>query len=119
MPHLSKKRFSISPKKAKMDFVQIDAIINLRVPHIGEDIFNNLGVDDLIRCEKVSEIWKVLAATVMNRKILHGQCKGQLLEECLNGEYGKTWFMWTIEKGLDQTVKKLMPNLSLTDINSY
>ena len=140
MSHLSKKRFSTShalksAKKAKMDFVHIDAIINLSVPHIGEDIFNNLGVDDLIHCEKVSKTWKVLAETVMNKKILHGQWKGQLLKECLkkettdivkillvNGhdfcdEYGKTCFMWAIENGLEQTVKNLLPNLSLTDIN--
>ena len=34
-----------------------DKIINLRIPHIGEQIFANLSFEDLIKCLMVSPTW--------------------------------------------------------------
>ena len=61
---------------------QLQDVINHRIPHVGEQIFENLLTDDLIQCEKVSRSWKLLA-----EKILHKKWKGKLFEAC---EAGKT-----------------------------
>ena len=64
-----------------MEIVHIDTIINLGIPHVGENIFASLEADDLIQCRKVLDTWKVLAA-----KILLVQWKGKLLEACQEGK---------------------------------
>ena len=64
-----------------MEIVHIDTIINLGIPHVGENIFKSLETKDLIECLKVSETWKILAGN-----ILLPRWKGKLLEACQEGQ---------------------------------
>ena len=66
-----------------MDIVQvhINEVINLTVPHVGEQIFGGLETDDLIHCLKVSNIWRDLA-----EKTLLSKWTGKLLEACRKGK---------------------------------
>ena len=68
-------------KKAKMDFVHIDTIINVAIPHVAEDIFKNLSDNDLIQCRQVSKTWKVFA-----EKFLLPKWRGKLWEACREGK---------------------------------
>ena len=43
----------------------MDRIINLNIPHIGEQIFENFEYEELIRLLSVSETWRVLASNVL------------------------------------------------------
>ena len=72
---------SKSEQEAQMNTIDLDAIINLDIPHIGEKIFENLETDDLIQCLKVSSTWKILA-----EKILLARWEGKLLEACREGK---------------------------------
>ena len=74
-----------SAKKAKMELLHIDTVINLGLPHIAEQIFKSLNEDDLIHCLKVSKTWMVLAEKVLTEKVLLGIWKGQLFDECTKG----------------------------------
>ena len=68
-------------KKAKMDLVHIDAIINSGLPHVAEEIFKSLSDDDLIQCLKVSKTWKGFA-----EKVLLQKWSGKLSEACCAGK---------------------------------
>ena len=48
----------------------MDTIINIGIPHIGEQIFQSLGIVDLIRCKSVSETWKGLIENDLCKKVL-------------------------------------------------
>ena len=63
----------------------MESIINLGIPHVGEQIFSRLGVDDLIQCREVSQTWKILSEKAWQR--LLKTWKGKMLEAC---ETGKT-----------------------------
>ena len=58
-------------KKKKIRFnqreeeINLDNVINLGMPHIGEQIFESLSTDELLQCAKVSQTWKVLAESVL------------------------------------------------------
>ena len=56
-------------------------IINLRIPHIGEQIFASLETDQLIQCLKVSQTWRVLAG-----KVLLNTWKGKMFQACQTGK---------------------------------
>ena len=60
------------------DVVHIDAIINLSMPHVAEQVFQCLSENDLIQCLKVSKTWKAFA--------LLQKCRGKLLEACKAGK---------------------------------
>ena len=59
----------------------MNTIINLRIPHVGEQIFKNIDTENLIQCVQVSEAWKVLAGNVLFPRI-----KGKLFEACGDGK---------------------------------
>ena len=61
----------------------MESIINLGIPHVGEQIFIGLGEDDLIQCRKVSQTWKILSEKAWLLK----KWKGKMFEAC---ETGKT-----------------------------
>ena len=42
----------------------MDKVINIGIPHVGEQIFENIETDDLIQFFEVSQAWKVLAENV-------------------------------------------------------
>ena len=72
---------SKSDTETGMNIVDINAIINLAIPHIGEQIFEGLEMNDQIQCLKVSETWKIFAG-----KILMPKWKGKLLKACREGK---------------------------------
>ena len=43
----------------------MDTIINVGVPHIGEQIFQGIGILELIRYKAVSKTWKVFIENVL------------------------------------------------------
>ena len=59
----------------------MDKIINLGIPHVGEQIFENIETHKLIKYLKVSETWKILAENVLIKR-----WKGKMLLACQNGE---------------------------------
>ena len=61
----------------------MDSIVNLGIPHIGEQIFQNLKMDDLLQCLEVSSAWKTLAMNVFP----FDQWKGKLNEAVLRGYF--------------------------------
>ena len=50
-------------------------VIALSIPHVLENIFNNLETDDLIQCLEVSPTWKIVAEKVLLKK-----WKGKMFE---------------------------------------
>ena len=60
----------------------MDKIINLGIPHVGEQIFEGLDADNLMQCLEVSQIWKSLGENVLLKK-----WEGKMFEAC---ETGKT-----------------------------
>ena len=57
--------------------MKMDRIINLDIPHIGEQIFENINTKELITCLSVSKSWKVLAENVILKRY-----KGQIFKAC-------------------------------------
>ena len=55
----------------------MDLIINLDIPHIGEQIFENIDTDTLVGCLTVSKTWKVLAENVLFKRF-----KNELVRAC-------------------------------------
>ena len=58
----------------------MDRIINLRIPHVGEQIFEAFDTETLVQFLSVSTAWKYLAEMVLLRK-----WKGKILEACVKG----------------------------------
>ena len=58
----------------------MDKIISIRIPHVGEEIFENLETKDLIRFCMVSQTWKAFA-----EKVLLLKWKGRMSEACQDG----------------------------------
>ena len=59
----------------------MDKIINLGIPHIGEQIFASLETYDLYQCLKVSQTWKDLVGPILAQRL-----KGKMLEVCISGK---------------------------------
>ena len=59
----------------------MESIINFGIPHVGEQIFEGLGDDDLIQCLRVSQTWKVFAENILLPK-----WKGKMFEACESGQ---------------------------------
>ena len=73
----------------------MDKVINLGIPHVGENIFRSINTPGLIKFLEVSETWKVLAENVLVKrwkgKMFKASKSGetkvvQLLLECCNSE---------------------------------
>ena len=73
-----KKKIRFSKRKEE---INLDNVINLRMPHIGEQIFESINTDDLFCVMKVSEIWKILAENVLLKR-----WKGEILQACKIGK---------------------------------
>ena len=59
----------------------MDKVINLGIPHVGEQIFASLGEADLSQCHEVSQTWKILS----EKALLLKTWKGKMLEACQTG----------------------------------
>ena len=59
----------------------MENIINLGIPHVGEQIFKSLNTEDLIQFLEVSQTWQILAGNV-----LFPRCKDKLFEACEDGQ---------------------------------
>ena len=55
----------------------MEKVVNLGIPHVGENIFENIDTEELIECALVSETWKVLAENVLLKR-----WNGKLIEAC-------------------------------------
>ena len=74
-----KRRRTQSTAEAENDS-KIKQVINLGIPHVGEQIFESLGTNDLIQCLSVSKDWRVLAENVLFQR-----WQGELFEACEDG----------------------------------
>ena len=104
----------------------MEKIINHGLPHIAEQIFDNINTDGLIQLLKVSKTWEVLAENVLLKR-----WKGKMLKACQQGEskvvqlllercnseesglntkdeHGGTSFMWACQNGHADIVKLLL-----------
>ena len=113
----------------------MEKVVNLGIPHVGEQIFDSIDTPGLIKCVEVSQTWKVLAENVLMKK-----WKGKMYEACFSGETkivqllldhfnaeesglnwrdssGCTAFMWACIEGHEDIVKLLLdhsiPNIEL------
>ena len=60
---------------------EMEKVVNLGIPHVGENIFENIGTEELVQYFLVSQTWKVLAENVLLKR---WKCK--LFEACLSGK---------------------------------
>ena len=73
-----KKKIRLSKRR---NTTNLEHVINLRIPHVGEQIFKSISNDTLIQCLKVSETWKVLVEPILAQR--H---KGKMNEACRAGK---------------------------------
>ena len=59
----------------------MEKVINLGIPHIGEQIFESISTDELIKYSMVSETWRVLAEHVLLKR-----WNGRFFEACQVGK---------------------------------
>ena len=115
----------------------MEKVINLGIPHIGEQIFEQIETHGLIKCLKVSETWKVLAENVLIKRWKHKmfvacKCGETKVVELLlkhfdweeNGlnikdKYGLTYFMVACQYGHKDVVQLLLDHSeSNIDLNA-
>ena len=113
----------------------MEKVINLGMPHIGENIFESIGTDELCQYFLVSQTWKVLAENVLLKR-----WKSKLFEACKSGKakivqlllehyesediglnarnrYGETAFAWACHNGHKDVVELLLDNSDI-DLNA-
>ena len=78
MNQVSKKQGHIS--KENEIHVTVGEAVNIAIPHVGEQIFQNVSTDDLLQCMKVCKVWRVLA-----EKVFFQRWKGNIMEACRTG----------------------------------
>ena len=125
----SKKNRSKKFKEIQSDCTILE-VINLGIPHVGEQIFSSLNTDELIQCLEVSQPWKALGENVLLKR-----WKGRIIEACKEGntvivkillanlsgrktelntreKFGMTAFSWACNKGHREIVKLLLDHSS-------
>ena len=58
-------------KKSRNDTgntASLNKVINLGIPHAGEQIFESIDTPELFQCALVSETWKILAENVLIKR---------------------------------------------------
>ena len=65
---LKKSKTAAFDVESTKNLCSIEAIINNRIPHVGEQIFENQNTNDLIQCLEVSRSWKSLAENVLLKR---------------------------------------------------
>ena len=61
--------------------INIQDVIHLGIPHVGEQIFESIETDDLIQFLSISKSWKVIAENVLFKK-----WKSELFKACHEGK---------------------------------
>ena len=102
----------------------MEKVINLAIPHVGEQIFESIETDDLTQLLEVSHAWKVLALNILLKRwsmleacktgktkdvellLKHFNCEENGLN--IKDEYGWTPFMWACLRGHKDVVKLLL-----------
>ena len=59
----------------------MENVVNLGLPHVGEQIFESIKTETLIQCLSVSQAWKILAENVLFKR-----WKDHLFEACEEGK---------------------------------
>ena len=77
----------------------MEKVINLGIPHVGENIFENIDTPGLMECALVSKTWETLAYNVLLKR-----WKGKLIQAC--------------ESGYVVVVRLLLENLESTELNA-
>ena len=114
----------------------MEGLINLRIPHIGENIFAHIADADLLQFRMVSKTWKELSENILTKrwkaKLIAACAKGrteivQILlddsEERLRIDWnqrdssGWTPIMWACSRGQTDVVKLLLHNSRRTNID--
>ena len=114
----------------------MENVVNLGMPHVGENIFQSIDTPGLINCLEVSQTWNELAGNVLIKR-----WKGKMFEACKSGESkivqlllersnaeesglnikdrnGITPFMWACRKGHAEVVKLLLDHSnSIIELN--
>ena len=114
----------------------METVINLGIPHIGEQIFESIDTSGLINCLEVSETWKILAENVLIKRWINNMIKAcalgktkvvqLLLERCnpeeiglnIKDKYGRTPFMWACIMGHKDVVELLLDHSERIDLNA-
>ena len=63
---------------------KMENVINLGIPHVGEQIFANLETETLVQCFNVSQTWRVLARPGV--LTLLQEWKGKMFDACKTGK---------------------------------
>ena len=85
--------------------VNIGQVINLGMPHVGEQIFSSINTKSLIQCLSVSKTWNVLAKNTLIKR-----WKSNLKEAC-------EVFKKACETGQTEIVKLILKNVNI-DLNA-
>ena len=67
----------------------MEQIINLGIPHIGEQVFEILHTSDLLQCLLVSNAWKTLAQKLLKRRLnekVEALWNGKIVEVSKSGK---------------------------------
>ena len=95
----SKKKEESSFEKANVinniEDVNVANVINLGIPHVGEQIFDSININDLVKCLSVSMTWKILTENVLLKR-----CKVNILEACVAGETEIVKLLLNDQRGL-------------------
>ena len=80
---VASRHLQIRPWKKDTLLLQtkMEKVINLHIPHVGEQIFENIDTDDLIKWFMVSETWRILAGNVLLKR-----WKNKMIEACQHGK---------------------------------
>ena len=115
---------------------EMEKVINLGIPHVGELILESIDTPGLFHCTLVSETLKVLAENVLIKR-----WKGKMFQACQNGETkvvelllercnpeeselnikdedGWTAFFWACNKGHKDVVKLLLDSSERIELNA-
>ena len=84
----------------------MDKIINDRIPHIGEQIFETIDTPSLIHCKSVAKTWKVFAENILFIRFKRNVCDVFEFEEGIQTEVFKILLEWSRENEIDFNRKK-------------
>ena len=82
----------------------MDSIVNFGIPHVGEQIFQNLNTADLLQCLEVSNAWKTLAQKVLQKRLnekVEALWNGKIVEVFKSGKVDIVKISVDVEKHIN------------------